>query len=234
MARIRPAASELCFDEESERVVEVASIEEVLENAGGLGITAEPYAGRFGWGTLIRLNGKPTLLTDVDHAAVQGAMAAKRCARYRRRILDISQRVSALHIAPAFSCLEITDYVYSALMRPADVFLMSKGHGCIAQYAVLEDRGVIPREEMDRYCTTAGTLGAHPDRGTPGIVASTGSLGHGLGLAVGMAYAARIKGEDCNVYVVMSDGELQEGSTWEAVQMAANLGLTNLAVFVDL
>jgi transketolase len=157
-------------------------------------------------------------------------------------VLDVSQRVTALHIAPAFSCLEMTDLIYHAFMRPdqaregrfRDAFVMSKGHGCVSQYVILEDLGIMPTEEIERYCTPAGVLGAHPDIGTPGIEASTGSLGHGLGIGVGMAYAEMLKEEDCRVYVVLSDGELQEGSTWEAAQMAANHKLANLLLFVDL
>lgn len=146
----------------------------------------------------------------------------------------MSQRVAALHIAPAFSCLEMTDVVYHHLLRLQDVFVMSKGHGCVAQYVILEDLGIMPSEEIERYCTPGGLLGAHPDRGTPGIEASTGSLGHGLGLAAGMAYAETLKQTDARVHVMLSDGELQEGSTWEAAQMAANLGLANLVLYVDL
>jgi transketolase len=169
------------------------------------------------------------------------AAARRRCLRYRRRILDVSQKVTALHIAPAFSCLEMTDVIYHALMRPGtgperfrDVFLMSKGHGCMSQYAILEDLGVMPPEEIERYCTPLGILGAHPDRGNPGIVASTGSLGHGLGIGVGMAYAEALKGSDARIHVVLSDGELQEGSTWEAAMAAANHRLDNLLLFVDM
>jgi transketolase len=177
-------------------------------------------------------------VADHLHAArlapFDAAASRRRCLQYRRRILDVSQKVSALHIAPAFSCLEMTDVVYHALKRPADAFVMSKGHGCVAQYVILEDLGVMPSAEIERYCTPQGVLGAHPDRGTPGIEASTGSLGHGLGIGVGMAYAEALKGEGAQVYVVLSDGELQEGSTWEAAQMAANLGLENLLLFVDL
>jgi transketolase len=163
------------------------------------------------------------------------AASRRRCLKYRHRILDVSQKVTALHIAPAFSCLEMTDVIYHALMRNRhDLFVMSKGHGCMSQYVILEELGVMPTEEIERYCTPAGVLGAHPDRGTPGVEASTGSLGHGLGIAVGMAYAERLKKTDTRVYVVLSDGELQEGSTWEAVQMAANYRLENLLLFVDL
>jgi transketolase len=166
--------------------------------------------------------------------------ARQRCLRYRKRILDISQKVTALHAAPAFSCVEMTDVIYRGLMRmkpdgsPADVFLMSKGHGCMTQYVILEELGVLPTVELDRYCTPEGILGAHPDRGNPGIEASTGSLGHGMGLAVGMAYAERLKNTDARIYALLSDGELQEGSSWEGAMMAANLNLDNLLVFADM
>lgn len=167
------------------------------------------------------------------------AAARRRCRAYRRRILDISQQVTALHIAPAFSCTEITDVLYNALMRRErngeyrDVFLMSKGHGCMSQYVVLEEQGVLSRQDLDDYCKPQGRLGAHPDYETPGIVASTGSLGHGLGMATGQAYAEKLKNSDTLIYCVLSDGEFQEGSTWEAVMMAANLKLDNLIAFMD-
>ena len=169
--------------------------------------------------------------------------ARQRCLRYRRRILDISQQVTALHVAPAFSCLEMVDVVYHGLMRcdpaqgdPAfvDSFIMSKGHGCLSQYVILEDLGILTKSDLDRYCTPSGKLGAHPDYGSPGIEASTGSLGHGMGMATGMAYADKIQKKDCRVYLILSDGEMQEGSTWEAMMMAANLGLGNLVAFLDL
>jgi transketolase len=167
--------------------------------------------------------------------------ARQRCLRYRKRILDISQRVPALHAAPAFSCVEMTDVIYRGLMTPkpsgggsADVFIMSKGHGCMTQYVILEDLGILSTVELDRYCTPDGVLGAHPDRGNSGIEASTGSLGHGMGLAVGMAYAERFKQSGSRIFALLSDGELQEGSSWEGAMMAANLGLDNLLGFVDL
>src|SRR5207248_10367966 len=133
--------------------------------------------------------------------------------------LDMSQRVSALHIGGAFSAIEIVDTIYHGLMRrgpdanPPDTFLMSKGHGCLAQYAVLEDLGILTAADMNLYCKPGGRLGCHPDYGVPGIEASTGSLGHGMGLAVGMAYADTCLKADRDVYVVLSGGELQEGST---------------------
>jgi transketolase len=165
--------------------------------------------------------------------------AMERCRRFRRRILDVSQRVPALHIGAAFSCMEIVDAIYHDLMRrdtggaSPDTFIMSKGHGCLAQYVNLESIGMLSAADLDAYCTPGGRLGVHPDYGNPGIEASTGSLGHGLSMAAGMAIAGRGRGQDGRIYVVLSDGELQEGSTWEALMMASSLGLTNLIAFVD-
>lgn len=167
------------------------------------------------------------------------AASQQRCRDFRKRILDISQQVSALHVAPAFSCTEIVDLVYHDLMRGDgkgafyDVFLMSKGHGCMIQYVILESFGILSKKDLDLYCKVGGRLGAHPDFGTPGIAASTGSLGHGLGIATGQAYAEKLKGSDVLVYCVLSDGEYQEGSTWEAMMMAANLKVNNLVAFMD-
>lgn len=167
------------------------------------------------------------------------AAARRRCRDYRRRILDISQQVGALHIAPAFSCTEITDLLYNDLMRREsdgnyrDVFLMSKGHGCMIQYVILEEQGVLSRADLEAYCKPNGRLGAHPDYETPGVAASTGSLGHGLGMATGQAYAEKLKGTDVLIYCLLSDGEFQEGSTWEAMMMAANLKLDNLIALMD-
>ena len=168
------------------------------------------------------------------------ATARARCRKYRRRILDMSQNVSALHIGGAFSCTEIVDCIYNELMRPGvrggkspDTFLMSKGHGCMIQYVILEDLGILSKADLDAYCTPKGRLGTHPDYGNPGIEASTGALGHGLSMAVGMALAERGRGTKGVVYTVLSDGEVQEGSTWEAILMASSLGLTNVVAFVD-
>jgi transketolase len=165
--------------------------------------------------------------------------ARQRCNRFRRRILEISQQVQALHIGSAYSCTEIVDAVFFGLMRDGasgkspDVFLMSKGHGCMIQYVVLEQLGILTRHDLDRYCQADGILGCHPDYGNPGIEASTGSLGHGLAMAVGMAYAERMNRSGATLYVVLSDGEVQEGSTWEATLMASSLGVSNLVAFID-
>src|SRR5258707_1158869 len=143
---------------------------------------------------------------DFRRNRLDAAAAQRRCRNYRRRILDISQQVTALHVAPAFSCTEITDLLFNGLMRREpngeyrDVFLMSKGHGCMIQYVILEEQGVLSKQDLDLYCQPNGRLGAHPDYETPGIAASTGSLGHGLGMATGQAYAERLKGSDILIY----------------------------------
>lgn len=168
-------------------------------------------------------------------------------------MLEVSQQVSAAHLAPAFSCIEIVDALYHEVMRPDDIFIMSKGHGCLAQYVVLEDMkwykhlgsgehetlgkvdlSACPTGLLDTYCKSGGRLGAHPDYAPDlGIHASTGSLGHGLGIAAGQALAEKMKGSGVRVYVLLSDGECQEGSTWEAAMVAANLRLDNLIALVD-
>lgn len=128
-----------------------------------------------------------------------------------------------MHVAGAFSCLEIVDSIYQE-MNEGDTFIMSKGHGAMAQYVILEDQGKV---NLDDYCR--GPIGCHPDLGVPGIAAATGSLGHGLGMALGIAYAD----PEHKVYCLLSDGELHEGSTWESLLLAGRLELKNLEIHVD-
>src|SRR3990167_10494291 len=167
-------------------------------------------------------------------------LSKQRCVKYRKAILALSKQVSALHIGPAYSCLEMVDTIYHNLMQRdqqntyKDTFILSKGHGCAVQYVVLHDLGILTDNDIKLFCLPGGCLGAHPDYEIPGVAASTGSLGHGLGLAVGMSYANKLMKQDVNTYVIISDGELQEGSTWEAIMMASNLRLNNLTVFLDL
>jgi transketolase len=171
--------------------------------------------------------------TSKPNAAFDAVASRRRCVQYRRRILGVSQK-TPLHVAPAFSCLEMIDAVYFGLKQPEDTFILSKGHGAAAQYAVLEAAGVLSKEDVDGMCQNGSHLGAHPDLGIPGIEASTGSLGHGLPVAIGMALADRDHGLQRTIYLVISDGELHEGSVWESILLAPSKGLNNLVVFVDL
>jgi len=115
-----------------------------------------------------------------------------------------------------------------------DRMIFSKGHSCLALYNVLAECGYFPVENLDRYCTDNGLFHGHPKQGlVAGVEATTGSLGHGLSMAVGMALAERGRQTDGIIYVVLSDGEVQEGSTWEAVMMASSLGCSNIVAAVD-
>lgn len=115
-----------------------------------------------------------------------------------------------------------------------DRFVLSKGHGPVALYAILASKGFFPESWLDDFLEHGGRLGSHPDRTlVPGIEVSTGSLGHGLPIAVGMAQALRAKGRsDQRVVVLCGDAELNEGSNWEAIMLAPHLGLGNLTLLV--
>jgi transketolase len=112
--------------------------------------------------------------------------------------------------------------------------ILSKGHGCIALYVLLAEKGFFPLEELDDFCRRDSILGGHPEAGkVPGVEASTGALGHGLSVGVGMALAARMQKRDSRVIVVMGDGEINEGSVWEAALCAGKHKLSNLAAVID-
>jgi transketolase len=153
--------------------------------------------------------------------------------KHRKRILEVSQGLEALHIGPAFSCLEIVDLIYFNLLNESDTFILSKGHGAMAQYAVMLAKGLLTEDQFKSICQNDSNLGGHPDRGNPGVVASTGSLGHGLPIGLGLAIANLEMNSSNHVYIVMSDGELMEGSNWEAILLAPTLKISNLTIFID-
>jgi transketolase len=146
------------------------------------------------------------------------------------------------HDASSYSTLEAIDVLYEVMhFDPAnpqwegrDRFILSKGHGPLAFYAVLVQHGFFSAEELERFLRWDGILGGHPDRNrVPGVEASTGSLGHGLPMAVGVAYALRARGADeQRVFVLTGDAELNEGSNWEAILHAGSVGLSNLTLIV--
>jgi transketolase len=114
-----------------------------------------------------------------------------------------------------------------------DRFILSKGHGPASFYAVLATKGYFPAEWLDRFLEFDGRLGSHPDRRlVPGVEASTGSLGHGLPMAVGVALALRARRNDARAFVLCGDAELNEGSNWEAIMLAGHLRLSNLTLLV--
>ena len=155
----------------------------------------------------------------------------ERCKEIRRRILNMSQKVGALHIGGSFSSVEIIDVIFNFFKKKNDSFILSKGHAGILQYTILNMLGKIKTLDYIQYCKKDGYLGVHPDYGVAGIEASTGSLGHGLGLAAGMALAK--KSSKNTFYVLMSDGELHEGSVWESALFISSNKLKNIVVIVD-
>jgi transketolase len=148
------------------------------------------------------------------------------------------------HDPSAHSTLDVLWVLYDRVLRvdphnprseDRDRFLMSKGHGPIALFANLADKGFFPVEELSRFETWDGILGGHPDRNrVPGIEISTGSLGHGFPMAVGVALALKAKGRDRRVFVLIGDGESNEGSVWETALLAGSLELPHLtAILID-
>jgi len=147
------------------------------------------------------------------------------------------------HVGSSMSLVEIMRVLYDNVLRyranepkwtGRDRMILSKGHGCIALYVLLADKGFIPLETLDTFCRRDSILGGHPEASkVPGVEASTGALGHGLSVGVGMALAARAQKRDSRVFVVMGDGEINEGSVWEAAMCAGKHGLSNLVAMVD-
>lgn len=148
------------------------------------------------------------------------------------------------HEPSAYSTLDVLWVLYDRVLRydscnprweGRDRFVLSKGHGPLAFYAILADKGFFPADELRRFERWEGILGAHPDRNqVPGAEVSTGSLGHGLPMAIGMALALRAKGCDARVFALVGDGESNEGTIWESALLAANQRLAHLtAIFVN-
>jgi len=152
-----------------------------------------------------------------------------RCLQYRKKILELSQKVGALHIGGSFSSVEILDTIYNFLLKKKDKFILSKGHTGILQYVILESKKIMSKNFLHSYCQKNSKLGVHPDYGNPGIEASTGSLGHGLGIAAGLAIGQK----KVSIYIVVSDGELMEGTTWEYILMISSLKIFNINLFID-
>lgn len=152
----------------------------------------------------------------------------------RRKILQTSHNAKSGHIASAFSILEIMSVLFKSFIKDEDHFILSKGHGSLALYASLWNNGIITDEDLNSFCKYDSILGGHPDRNkVPKVAASTGSLGHGLPIAVGLALSMKVTGKSGKVYCIVGDGECNEGSIWEAALLADNLKLGNLICIVD-
>ena len=157
----------------------------------------------------------------------------------RKNILHIANLAGSPHIGSALSCADILTALYFDILNledydNRDLFILSKAHSAMALYATLYEKGLLTKEEMEGYYQNGGSLPAHTDRFTnPYIEISAGSLGHGLPMAVGMAHALKLDKSNRKVFVLMGDGESQEGSVWEAAMLAPKLELNNLTVLID-
>ena len=161
----------------------------------------------------------------------------------RGDLVSMSYRTGAAHLGSSLSCVEILIAAYWTALRidpkhaddpDRDRLLFSKGHAVASLYLALAYRGFFPLEKLEEYAELGGALPEHPVLGSlPGIEATTGSLGHGLSLAVGIAMAGRIHKRSYRTMVVMSDGECNEGSVWEAALSASAFGLENVMAIVD-
>lgn len=149
---------------------------------------------------------------------------------------------AASHIGSGYSCADLLVYLYARYLNVSpetiedgsrDRFILSKGHSAAVYYSMLAEFNFFPKEWLKKYCEFGSPLGGHVHDGVPGVEISTGSLGHGLPIAVGMALAAKRGNKKYRVVALLSDGEMESGSNWEAFNMAAAQKLDNLTVIID-
>jgi transketolase len=160
----------------------------------------------------------------------------------RRQILRYICHAGAGHTGGSLSCVDILNVLYHRVLRVSpemigdpdrDRYVQSKGHSVEALYVVLADRGFFPEAELETMCRHRSPFVGHPTRKVPGIEMNTGALGHGLSISVGMAIAGKLDGAAYQVFTLLGDGELAEGSNWEAAMAAAHYRLDNLTAIVD-
>ena len=158
----------------------------------------------------------------------------KQLINLRKEILSVSYNANAGHIPSAFSILEIIYTLYAQVLTKEDKFLLSKGHGCLALYAVFYEMGFITKEQLYSFSKYDSVLGGHPDRNKlKEIEVSAGSLGHGLPISIGMCLSKKIKNENGRIFFLVGDGESNEGTTCESLLLAEKLNLKNLVCIVD-
>ena len=153
-------------------------------------------------------------------------------------LLSLHKKANVGHIGSSLSCLDILVYLHFFKMLPEDKFILSKGHAATALYTVLAKNGKIDPKQLNSFHKNGTMLAAHPPTNAThkrlnGITFGTGSLGHGLPLAAGMALSAKFTRQKFNVYCVLSDGDCNEGSTWEAAMFANHHNLNNLVAIID-
>ncbi len=167
----------------------------------------------------------------------------KTATEIRKKILDMKLMSQGSHIGSALSCVDILTVLYFKILKlntknsksqDRDRFLLSKGHAASALYATLAQRGFFSEDVLETYCQNGSKLAGHVIKDcVPGIEVSTGSLGHGLPIGIGMAIAAKKSKKNYRVFVLLSDGECDEGSNWEAALFASHHKLDNLIAIID-
>jgi len=180
---------------------------------------------------------------EPPHIYARSGAAHEKAQGIRRASLRMVHAARMGHPGGDLSCADILAVLFFHVLRldpnapndpRRDRFILSKGHASAALYATLAERGFFPLERLDTYMRPLSLLNGHPDRNKcPGVEANTGPLGHGLPIAVGIAIAAKLDASDVRTFVLTGDGELQEGSNWEAIMAAAHFALDNLTVIVD-
>ena len=157
----------------------------------------------------------------------------KKCAK---TLIDLYKNANAGHIGSSFSCLEILIDLCFNRMKAEDIIVLSKGHAAGALYTTLSLSGKLPEADLSSFYKNDTILAAHPpcSRKIESIPFGTGSLGHGLSLAAGLVFSQRFTGKNYKVYCIISDGDCNEGSTWEAALFASHHKLKNLTVIIDL
>lgn len=168
---------------------------------------------------------------------------ARKAVYVRRKIVEMICRGGSGHLGGAMSCVEMLVTLYFEILNlnphnpfwdERDRFILSAGHKCLTLYATMALRGFFDEEELFSYGTMDSSFPGHPDRHElPGIEANTGSLGHGLAIGVGMALTGKMDGKDWKVYVLLGDGEIEEGAVWESAAAASHYKLDNLVAIVD-
>jgi transketolase len=152
----------------------------------------------------------------------------------RNRLIRMYRQANAGHVGCSLSCLEMITFIRFGLMKTGDELILSKGHAAALLYSVLAEEGLISEEEIGSFYRNGTYLSAHPPvNKIRGIPFATGSLGHGLSLAAGLGLAGKLKKNDKKIYCITSDGELNEGSTWEAALFISHHRLTNVLWFID-
>ena len=154
--------------------------------------------------------------------------------KIRKKILHISNKSQSAHIASSLSIVDLISVIYLKFMnKNRNTFILSKGHACLAHYCLLNELKFISDKDLETYGTNNSKLMSHSDFKIPGVEVSTGSLGHGLPIATGIALSYKLKRENKKVFVLMSDGELNEGSNWESILFAAHHNISNLVLIID-